>query len=115
MAERSKAHAWKVCKRQKRFVGSNPTLSATSTLRIGRSTGVNQAPFVVALAAADLRWRDQPEAGVRAAGATFARYGAAGPAAAFPIGQRLAAPSAAAVNACAVHSIDFDDSYMAGA
>jgi hypothetical protein len=28
MAEWSKAHAWKVCKRQKRFMGSNPILSA---------------------------------------------------------------------------------------
>lgn len=29
MAEWSKAHAWKVCNRQKRFMGSNPILSAT--------------------------------------------------------------------------------------
>ena len=29
MAEWSKAHAWKVCIRQKRIVGSNPTCSAT--------------------------------------------------------------------------------------
>ena len=29
MAEWSKAHAWKVCKRRKRFKGSNPFLSAT--------------------------------------------------------------------------------------
>jgi hypothetical protein len=28
MAEWSKAHAWKVCYRQKRYVGSNPPLSA---------------------------------------------------------------------------------------
>lgn len=28
MAERSKAHAWKVCNRHKRFMGSNPILSA---------------------------------------------------------------------------------------
>ncbi len=28
VAEWSKAHAWKVCKRQKRFQGSNPCLSA---------------------------------------------------------------------------------------
>ena len=28
MAEWSKAHAWKVCKRRKRFKGSNPFLSA---------------------------------------------------------------------------------------
>ncbi len=28
MAERSKAHAWKVCIRQNRIVGSNPTPSA---------------------------------------------------------------------------------------
>ena len=28
MAERSKAHAWKVCIRQKRIMGSNPILSA---------------------------------------------------------------------------------------
>ena len=30
MAEWSKAHAWKVCIRQKRIVGSNPTRSATN-------------------------------------------------------------------------------------
>ena len=29
MAERSKAHAWKVCIGHKPIVGSNPTLSAT--------------------------------------------------------------------------------------
>ena len=29
MAERSKAHAWKVCIRHNRIVGSNPTPSAT--------------------------------------------------------------------------------------
>ncbi len=29
MAERSKAHAWKACNRQKRFMGSNPILSAS--------------------------------------------------------------------------------------
>lgn len=28
MAERSKAHAWKACIRQKRIEGSNPFLSA---------------------------------------------------------------------------------------
>ena len=28
MSEWSKEHAWKVCKRQKRFEGSNPFLSA---------------------------------------------------------------------------------------
>ncbi len=28
MAEWSKAHAWRACKRQKRFLGSNPSLSA---------------------------------------------------------------------------------------
>src|SRR3990167_1136935 len=31
MAERLKAHAWKVCIRQKRIEGSNPSLSATLT------------------------------------------------------------------------------------
>ena len=30
MAERSKAHAWKVCIGHKPIVGSNPTLSATA-------------------------------------------------------------------------------------
>ena len=30
VAERSKAHAWKVCIRQKRIAGSNPALSATT-------------------------------------------------------------------------------------
>jgi hypothetical protein len=29
MAERSKAHAWKVCMRDERIEGSNPSLSAT--------------------------------------------------------------------------------------
>jgi len=29
VSEWSKEHAWKVCKRQKRFEGSNPFLSAT--------------------------------------------------------------------------------------
>ena len=33
MAEWSKAHAWKVCNRQKRFMGSNPILSATVKTR----------------------------------------------------------------------------------
>ena len=28
----SKAHAWKVCNRQKRFMGSNPILSATEKI-----------------------------------------------------------------------------------
>ena len=28
MAEWSKAHAWRACNRQKRFLGSNPSLSA---------------------------------------------------------------------------------------
>jgi len=30
VSEWSKEHAWKVCKRQKRFEGSNPFLSATN-------------------------------------------------------------------------------------
>ena len=33
MAEWSKAHAWKVCIRQKRIEGSNPSCSATIPLR----------------------------------------------------------------------------------
>jgi hypothetical protein len=39
MAERSKAHAWKVCMRDERIEGSNPSLSAkdmTNTLRATR-------------------------------------------------------------------------------
>ena len=32
MAEWSKAHAWRACKRQKRFLGSNPSLSAAFNL-----------------------------------------------------------------------------------
>ena len=32
MAEWSKAHAWKVCNRQKWFMGSNPILSANQKL-----------------------------------------------------------------------------------
>ncbi len=51
---------------------------------------------------------------VRAVGTTMTRLSGEGPAAAFPIGRRLSPAAAAAVNACAVHSIDFDDSYMAG-
>jgi hypothetical protein len=39
MAERSKAHAWKVCIGHKPIVGSNPTLSA-STLRLARDQTV---------------------------------------------------------------------------
>ena len=34
MAEWSKAHAWKVCKRRKRFKGSNPFLSAKTMKQI---------------------------------------------------------------------------------
>ena len=45
---------------------------------------------------------------------TMARLSGDGSSAAFPIGRRLAPSAAAAVNACAVHSIDYDDSYMAG-
>ena len=37
VAERSKAHAWKVCIRQKRIVGSNPTPSARFMSRTGPS------------------------------------------------------------------------------
>ena len=51
---------------------------------------------------------------VRSVGATMSRTSGVGPSAAFPIGRRLAPSAAAAVNACAVHSIDYDDSYMAG-
>jgi 2-methylcitrate dehydratase PrpD len=51
---------------------------------------------------------------VRAVGRTMSRQSGVGRCAAFPIGKRLAPGAAAAVNACAVHSIDFDDSYMAG-
>lgn len=32
MAEWSKAHAWRACNRQKRFLGSNPSLSAKADL-----------------------------------------------------------------------------------
>ncbi|CAA7626214.1 hypothetical protein MTBUT4_730013 [Magnetospirillum sp. UT-4] len=39
VAERSKAHAWKVCIRQKRIVGSNPTSSAI-LLRAVRFAGL---------------------------------------------------------------------------
>ncbi len=38
MAERSKAHAWKVCIGQKPIVGSNPTLSASRTVPVSSST-----------------------------------------------------------------------------
>lgn len=51
---------------------------------------------------------------VRSVGATMSRTSGGGASAAFPIGRRLAPSAAAAVNACAVHSIDYDDSYMAG-
>ena len=51
---------------------------------------------------------------VRSVGTTMTRLSGDGRCTAFPIGQRLSAPAAAAINACAVHSIDFDDSYMAG-
>lgn len=51
---------------------------------------------------------------VRSVGATMLRASREGSSAAFPIGRRLAPSAAAAVNACAVHSIDYDDSYMAG-
>ncbi len=51
---------------------------------------------------------------VRSVGATMSRLSPTGNCAAMPIDRRLSAPAAAAVNACAVHSIDFDDSYMAG-
>jgi hypothetical protein len=39
MAEWSKAHAWKVCNRQKRFMGSNPILSAKENLSRGVARG----------------------------------------------------------------------------
>ncbi len=51
---------------------------------------------------------------VRSVGATMSRTSAEGASAAFPIGRRLTPSAAAAVNACAVHSIDYDDSYMSG-
>lgn len=51
---------------------------------------------------------------VRSVGTTMTRLSGNGLSAAFPIGARLSPAAAAAVNACAVHSIDFDDSYMAG-
>ena len=51
---------------------------------------------------------------VRSVGATMSRLSGDGQCAAFPIGRRLSPSAAAAINACAVHSIDFDDSYMAG-
>ncbi len=51
---------------------------------------------------------------VRSVGATMSRLSGDGKCTAFPTGRRLSAPAAAAINACAVHSIDFDDSYMAG-
>lgn len=51
---------------------------------------------------------------VRSVGTTMTRMSGEGTSAAFAIGRRLSPAAAAAVNACAVHSIDFDDSYMAG-
>ena len=39
VAEWSKAHAWKVCIRQKRIVGSNPTRSATDPQHQSLVTG----------------------------------------------------------------------------
>ena len=51
---------------------------------------------------------------VRSVGATMSRLSGDGKCTAFTTGRRLSAPAAAAINACAVHSIDFDDSYMAG-
>ena len=39
MAEWSKAHAWKVCNRQKRFMGSNPILSAKENKSRGEARG----------------------------------------------------------------------------
>jgi 2-methylcitrate dehydratase PrpD len=50
---------------------------------------------------------------VRSVGATMTRLSGDGKCTAFPLGRRISASAAAAVNACAVHSIDFDDSYMA--
>ncbi len=43
MAEWSKAHAWKVCNRQKRFMGSNPILSA---IQIDKSRGEARDFFI---------------------------------------------------------------------
>jgi hypothetical protein len=37
MAEWSKAHAWEVCNRQKRFMGSNPILSAEENKSRGKA------------------------------------------------------------------------------
>ena len=51
---------------------------------------------------------------VRSVGTTVSRFSFEGASAAFPLGRRLTPSAAAAVNACAVHSIDYDDSYMAG-
>lgn len=65
--------------------------------------------LTVALAGSRL----EPEV-VRAVGTTMSRQSGPGSSAAFSLGARLSPAAAAAVNACAVHSIDFDDSYMAG-
>ena len=40
MAEWSKAHAWKVCNRQKRFMGSNPILSAPKNAVTDNRNGI---------------------------------------------------------------------------
>jgi hypothetical protein len=42
MAERSKAHAWKVCMRDERIEGSNPSLSATNEEAL-RAAGLRKA------------------------------------------------------------------------
>ncbi len=42
MAEWSKAHAWKVCNRQKRFMGSNPILSANENKSRGEARDFSQ-------------------------------------------------------------------------
>ena len=58
VAERSKAHAWKVCIRQKRIAGSNPALSATRPRNPhhgGRLPHTFQASFRVRLAVQSCR------------------------------------------------------------
>ena len=54
VAERLKAHAWKVCIRQKRIEGSNPSLSATTKLFINKDLLVIQQTENPAIKAAIL-------------------------------------------------------------
>ncbi|CBS85467.1 protein of unknown function [Azospirillum lipoferum 4B] len=46
MAERLKAHAWKVCIRQKRIEGSNPSPSATNSAQAIDLLGLFHFPKV---------------------------------------------------------------------